>query len=402
MSIKKEGIVPVDVSKSDLTYQPWSGYCEPRAKPKKCPMRIDAMSEIADLAVEMAVLYGNEPTVAFEDTGVYGRPLIAFLESKGIKAARMSPLLSAKVAKANDKPVKTDAIDCSTIAEVYYTKDKVRGMNISVKAMDPSGLSRQLRERTKEAQSAKCRFRKTLDLVWPLWGGVFKDVYAAGPWAIVKEYLHPSILPSKRKATVVKFLESSGIHGLRAEAMAAKAIEHARSCPSGVWECSPMVDDLRYKMATLEAIFKDKARIEDDLFSRFGGGEGYRIATSIPGVGRSLALVLLAEIGDPMRFRSPKSIVSYAGMEPRIKGSGRDDGLHRGITKKGNARLRWAAAMAVRAMVIVGSANPIVRFKNRLINENHLSCEAATVAAASKLLRVLLMMLKSGQEFKQD
>lgn len=402
MSIKKEGIVSVDVSKSDLTYQPWSGYCEPRAKPKKCPMRIDAMSEIADLAVEMAVLYGNEPTVAFEDTGVYGRPLIAFLESKGIKAARMSPLLSAKVAKANDKPVKTDAIDCSTIAEVYCTKDKVRGMNISVKAMDPSDLSRQLRERTKEAQSAKCRFRKTLDLVWPLWDGVFKDVYAAGPWAIVKEYLHPSILLSKRKATVVKFLESSGIHGLRAEAMAAKAIEYARSCPSGVWECSPMVDDLRYKMATLEAIFKDKARIEDDLFSRFGGGEGYRIATSIPGVGRSLALVLLAEIGDPMRFRSPKSIVSYAGMEPRIKGSGRDDGLHRGITKKGNARLRWAATMAVRAMVIVGSANPIVRFKSRLINENHLSCEAATVAAASKLLRVLLMMLKSGQEFKQD
>ena len=112
----------------------------------------------------------------------------------------------------------------------------------------------------------------------------------------------------------MKFLESSGIHGLRAEAMAAKAIEHARSCPSGVWECSPMADDLRYKMATLEAIFKDKARIEDDLFSRLGGGEGYRIATSIPGVGRSLALVLLAEIGDPMRFRSPKSIVSYAGM----------------------------------------------------------------------------------------
>ena len=120
MSIKKEGIVSVDVSKSYLTYQPWSGYCEPRAKPKKCPMRIGAMSEIAGLAVEMAALCGNEPTVAFEDTGVYGRPLIAFLESKGIKAARMSPLLSAKVAKANDKPVKTDAIDCSTIAEVYY------------------------------------------------------------------------------------------------------------------------------------------------------------------------------------------------------------------------------------------------------------------------------------------
>ena len=402
MSIKKEGIVSVDVSKSDLTYQPWSGYCEPRAKPKKCPMRIGAMSEIAGLAVEMAALCGNEPTVAFEDTGVYGRPLIAFLESKGIKAARMSPLLSAKVAKANDKPVKTDAIDCSTIAEVYYTKDKVRGMNVSVKAMDPSDLSRQLRERAKEGQAAKCRFRKTLDLVWPLWDVVFKDVYAAGPWAIVKEYLHPSVLLSKRKGTVVKLLESSGIHGLRAEAMAEKAIEYARSCPSGVWECSPMVDDLRYKMASLEAILKDRARIEDDLFSRFGGGEGYRIATSIPGVGRSLALVLLAEIGDPMRFRSPKSIVSYAGMEPRIKGSGRDDGLHRGITKKGNARLRWAATMAVRAMVINGSANPIVRFKNRLINENHLSREAATVAAASKLLRVLLMMLKSGQEFKQD
>lgn len=78
------------------------------------------------------------------------------------------------------------------------------------------------------------------------------------------------------------------------------------------------------------------------------------------------------------------------------------DYYHRGITKKGNARHRWAATMAVRAMTIIGSANPIIGFRNRLKNENHLSCEAATVAAASKLLRVLLMMLKSGQEFKQN
>lgn len=119
---------------------------------------------------------------------------------QGNKGGAYVALLSAKVAKANDKPVKTDAIDCSTIAEVYYTKDKVRGMNISVKAMDPSDLSRQLRERTKEAQSAKCRFRKTIDLVWPLWDGVFKDVYAAGPWAIVRNTSTPlSCCPKERR-----------------------------------------------------------------------------------------------------------------------------------------------------------------------------------------------------------
>ena len=402
MSIKKGGVVSVDVSKSDLTFQPWLGYCEPAGKPKKLPTNLESMSEIYRLAKDVGAAASSDPVVAIEDTGVYGRPLLHYLEEAGVKVARMSPLLSSRVGKADDKRVKTDAIDCSVIAEAYYTKDKVTGKEFSVKSLDAQDLSRMLRERANEAQSAKCRFRKTLDLVWPLWDRAFPSVYAKGPWAIVKEYLHPSVLAGKRTATVARMLESNGIHGERAAAMAEKAIAYAKSCQSGAWKCSVMVDDLRYKMSILEAILADKARIEDDLADRFVGSDSFRIATSMPGVGRTLALLLLAEIGDPSRFRNAKAIVSYAGFEPRIYGSGVDDGKHRSISKKGNARLRWAATMAVRTMTANRSKNAIASFKERLINANHLSAEAAIVAAASKLLRILLVMLKSGQEFKQD
>jgi transposase len=54
------------------------------------------------------------------------------------------------------------------------------------------------------------------------------------------------------------------------------------------------------------------------------------------------AVGLLAEIGDPTRFKNPKQLMSYAGLTPSEHSSG--EGIWRGpITKCGNKHLRWLA-----------------------------------------------------------
>ena len=71
-----------------------------------------------------------------------------------------------------------------------------------------------------------------------------------------------------------------------------------------------------------------------------------RRSSSIAGVGRVLAAVFVAEIGDVHRFRDARQLCSWAGLTPRLRES--DTHTHRGhITKQGSRLLRWAAIEAV-------------------------------------------------------
>jgi transposase len=66
---------------------------------------------------------------------------------------------------------------------------------------------------------------------------------------------------------------------------------------------------------------------------------------TIPGVGDLLGLTLASEIGDVARFGSPRKLVSYAGLAPKINQSG-DRSRTGALSKAGSRTLRWAAVEA--------------------------------------------------------
>ena len=49
--------------------------------------------------------------------------LLSFFIEEGYKIYQISPLESAKMRKAEVRPVKNDSLDTNTIAKVYYTKE---------------------------------------------------------------------------------------------------------------------------------------------------------------------------------------------------------------------------------------------------------------------------------------
>jgi transposase len=66
---------------------------------------------------------------------------------------------------------------------------------------------------------------------------------------------------------------------------------------------------------------------------------------SLRGVGVVTAVTLVAELGDPGRFDSPRQLMAFAGLVPSEHSSGGRE--HRGrITKTGNAHVRWVAVEA--------------------------------------------------------
>jgi transposase len=66
---------------------------------------------------------------------------------------------------------------------------------------------------------------------------------------------------------------------------------------------------------------------------------------TIPGVGVLLGLTLASEIGDVARFGSPRKLIGYAGLAPKINQSG-DRSRTGALSKAGSRTLRWAAVEA--------------------------------------------------------
>jgi transposase len=98
---------------------------------------------------------------------------------------------------------------------------------------------------------------------------------------------------------------------------------------------------------------EELALIDADLGqAALGRPEVLRLMT-IPGVDATVALSIVAAVGDFTRFRTPERLVSYLGLNPRVRQSGGQPASHGRITKAGPAHARgmlagaaWSASKA--------------------------------------------------------
>lgn len=126
-------------------------------------------------------------------------------------------------------------------------------------------------------------------------------------------------------------------------------------------------------------------------------GHIVKLLMSMPGVGKLIAMILLAEIGDISRFHSPKALCSWAGLTPKVHSS---DAVvqHGHITKEGSRYLRTA---------MVQAATVACRVSRRwYVTHSHLALRcgrrAARVAVACRLLTVIYFLWKRDQPYQED
>ena len=96
----------------------------------------------------------------------------------------------------------------------------------------------------------------------------------------------------------------------------------------------------------VDAINKEIDMLEREIHATLKDHNGYRAIQAIPGIGRTLGAIMVAEIGDITRFPTPQALCSWAGLTPKHRES--DVKVRRGrITKQGSKLVRWAAIEAV-------------------------------------------------------
>src|SRR5437899_6213569 len=126
---------------------------------------------------------------------------------------------------------------------------------------------------------------------------------------------------------------------------------------------------------------KDLAR---DIERKLDAHEVGKLLTTIDGVGPLTAACLIAELGDPARFRSAGAIASYVGVAPRLRQSGKKRFFSGSPTIPfGNARLRKALWMVVLNAV---RCNPWLRQYYERLRAAGKPGKVAVIAAMRRLL----------------
>jgi transposase len=148
-------------------------------------------------------------------------------------------------------------------------------------------------------------------------------------------------------------------------------------------------------MRQLDFHASELALIDTDLGqAALARPEVLRLMT-IPGVDATVALSIVAAVGDFTRFRSPERLVSYLGLNPRVRQSGGQPASHGRITKAGPAHARgmlveaaWSAAKA---------PGPLRAFYQRV--QARRGMQVAVVATARKLAVLCWHLIIKGEDY---
>ena len=152
---------------------------------------------------------------------------------------------------------------------------------------------------------------------------------------------------------------------------------------------------IRRYLADLGQRAADLGALETALAERALKDERARRLMTLSGVHVTVAMGLLAAIGDITRFVSSEKLVSYLGLNPSVRQSGNRPAQHGRITKQGRSHARgmlveaaWAAARA---------PGPLRAFFLRI--QSRRGKQVAAVATARKLAVLVWHLLTKGEDY---
>lgn len=402
----KGPIVSIDVSKGKSDYQAFKDLNVKYTGSRSIKHNKEGFDEIVNLVREMEKKLETEVCVVYEATGVYHRVLKKVLEDNNIKQFIINPLLSAKTRKNDSlRSPKTDKLDPKSIAKTYYSHSLHNSHNQETIYHELRELSRYYEDILVHLRKDKVAFRAQLDIVFPGYDTLYDDLYGPVALAIIEKYPHPEMLQKKKINTVSKVIQNKTCHRQAvSDTMADKAIEYSKTIYSGcdkddieVLILQRFIKKLNEDMAEAERTIGEMIKLAQEL-------PDFNIIKSIPGIGDNLAARIIAELGDMTRFKKKNELVAFAGLDPRISESGQNDGDHMHITKKGNKRLRCLLYLAVTCSIrLKRDDNSIKDFYIKKKQQSNPMCsKAAKTACASKLVRIIYSMCKTGELYQYN
>jgi transposase len=122
-----------------------------------------------------------------------------------------------------------------------------------------------------------------------------------------------------------------------------------------------------------------------------------KLLMTIPGIGKLVAMSIIAEVEDIARFPSYRNLASYAGLVPSLDASGGKEKRGR-ITKQGSPYLRTALIEAAHIIPSMRTSRLNIFFRKRIVRAGY---QKAVVATAHKILQFVYYVWKNQEPYHE-
>jgi transposase len=286
---------------------------------------------------------GEDLTVSIEATGNYWNELVGVLRQRGCEVYLVSPKKGHDLRRFYAMHTKTDVTDAEALARMPLIDRGLKPVWVAPPAT--ATLLRLCRLRWKyrgEIANLKRRLSMYSDLVVPGIGAVMPLRYSKSARLFLRRYLSPTRARrlGRRRLTAVL---SNAAWGKFSDEKAEALWQCVENAPDLGWSCEDVLLEAEVEIDTLEAIESQVVRLDQRIAELYGEVDAHQRLMRLPGLGEYLAAAITAHIGDPRRFETSKRLISYAGLDPRVKHTAGQSKPGQALSKSGSPFLRaWA------------------------------------------------------------
>lgn len=338
----------------------------------------------------------SEVKIGMEASGHYWTHFFHFLTEAGWTVELFNPVLSNSLGRCHLRGRKSDKDDAVVIAKTLRDGGYTPWAIPSDEHARLKLLCRQRVFFVEQRSNAKRRLTGLLDLAFPEFASLFSDQFGKAALALLRQAPTAKLITelSTRKISSILLKHSGGRHGLETArkvlAAAGNSIGLGQHKDELALIVTAMIEQLEFFGGQLEAL---EGSIKD-LFDSLD-----HPIKEIPGIGAKTAPVIIAELGDLQRFRGGyKKLLAYAGLDPRIRQSGRWNGKTK-MSKRGSAALRTALYQAASMGRLHSEELGAIYFKQRHIKGKHHNVAISHVAR--KLVQIIWATCHNKQPFDQ-
>lgn len=330
--------------------------------------------------------------IGLESTGHYSTNITNYLYSKGFQVHILNPLATNLFRKAGTlRKTKTDKTDAKVIATMLFTDESKSYSPVSYQISELKSLTRHRYRMIGYRSKLKLSVTRLIDIVFPELPGCVWSIHQNSSYSLLLELPTPKNICNCHLTKLTNLINKTS-HGKYDKEKAISLKELAlnsigSSNRSTAFELQQTIRLFQSVQSEIDALDKQIKSIVLELDTPL---------LTIPGIGYTLAAIMLAEIGDINYFSSPAKLLPFAGMEPSTYQSGNYNASRTSMVKRGSTYLRWAVMQASR-LVSMRDATFAAYMAKKRSEGKHFNVARSHVG--KKLLRVIFYLLKNNTAF---
>ena len=354
--------------------------------------------------------YSMKPSLFMESTGIYHLTLFHFLKNNKLEAFVINPLITNSNKNSCIRKVKNDKLDAISIATIAKFQNIRMSDVFDIATFAIRTLCRDYYNLTDSRSGFKKKLSSDLRTFFPGYHNVFSDTTGDTSISLLTLYPSPKAILMAPKEHIFELLKKHSRKGKDwCDNTYLKLIKAAENAIKIGIDSKVFISAININLSLIKAFDEQIHSLVLLIQSQIQSpetpksfGDNVMLLLSIPGIGFLTAVTILCEIGDPERFKKPKHLCAFFGIDPSVNESGKFKSDRNKMSKRGTRFGRRALyAIALASVRKNRAGNPVnnVLYQYRKENLNGKKNKVALGAIMHKIVNYIFAVLRDNHEY---